>query len=320
VADLSGNTGTSASLLFHVDQPSDAQLPFERTQIVWLRTDLDRNGNGRADFLDDLVRLGLAAAGDPAGTNGRMQQLVLDSVLARAYALIGRGPRGEMLSQDAVRLRYTLRQPIAVAPMQIALGGFDPDGDRTRTYGADSTGVLGRALYDRCNSHVNEINTSLSPGLGVFPGEMFLYQGRIHLQVYPSFVTLFAQRFLPLCPDMGGVPVGTHALDAAVLADGFDFATATSQQRARYSTIMAAIDDWSRVVGIILAHEVGHTTGLVAPGPSPTGLYGDSTLHDGNSTVAEVMAAAVGYEAMVTLPYHFRDIDLSYLRQRTLLR
>ena len=60
--------------------------------------------------------------------------------------------------------------------------------------------------------------------------------------------------------------------------------------------------------------------GLVAPGPSPFGLFGDSSLHDSYASAAEVMAPSVGYEAMTTLAYAFRDIDLAYLRQRILLR
>jgi hypothetical protein len=36
--------------------------------------------------------------------------------------------------------------------------------------------------------------------------------------------------------------------------------------------------------------------------------------------VTEVMAPSVGYEAMTSLDYSFRDIDLAYLRQRILLR
>jgi hypothetical protein len=149
---------------------------------------------------------------------------------------------------------------------------------------------------------------------------MFLFQALLHEQLYPSFQTLFAQRFLPLCPDMGGVPAGSHADDTVVLRPTFDPLGATGEQHARWLAVMRAIDDWALVVGTVLAHEVGHSVGLVAPGPAPSGLFGDSSLHDVNSSAAEVMAPAVGYEAMVTLTYRFRDINLAYLRHRILLR
>ena len=318
--DLSGNVATSTTLPFTVATPDGGTLPFERTQIVWVRTDLDRDGNGRADFDDDMLRLGFATGGDPIGRNATMRGIVLDGILAQANHLYGRGSRGEPVDSGSVGLRFTRRQPIGLQHTQMALGGLDPEGDRTRGYGGSSTGVLGRAYYDYRNGNLAERNTSSSPGLGVFPAEMWLYQTKIHVQVWPSFQTVFAQRFRAICPDMGGTPAGSHALDAAVLAPSFDYATATTAQRARWQTLMDAADDWALVIGIILAHEVGHSVGLVAPGASPTGLFGDSSLHDTYAGAAEVMAPSVGYEAMTSLDYQFRDIDLAYLRQRVLLR
>jgi hypothetical protein len=219
-----------------------------------------------------------------------------------------------------VPLRFTARRPIGIGCSEIALGGLDPEGSRSRAYGAASTGVLGRAYFDYRNGQMTERNTSSAPGLGVFPAEMWLYQTSIHLQVWPAYQTVFAQRFRPLCPDMGGTPAGEHPLDAVVLAPGFVFGSGTAEQRARYLAVFEAADDWATAIGIILAHEVGHSVGLVAPGPTPRGLFGDASLHDSFAGAAEVMAPAVGYEAMTTLDYAFRDVDLAYLRQRLLLR
>jgi len=318
--DLSGNIGQSNVIAFDVDNRSGGALPFERTQVVWVRTDLDRDSNGVSDFTDDMLRLGFATAGDPNGSNAWLQSVMLDGILAKANALYKRGQRGEPLDSGSVQLRFSTFEPIALPHMQMALGGLDPEGDRTRTYGQESTGVLGRAYYDYRNGNVSERNTSNSPGTGVFPAEMFLYQARIHQQVYPSFQTVFASKFLPICPDMGGTPAGSHPLDAVVLTPTFDYENANGSQRARWNTVMAAMDDWASVIGVILAHEVGHSVGLVAPGAMPNGLFGDSSLHDTFAGAAEVMAPSVGYEAMTTLDYQFRDIDLAYLRQRILLR
>ncbi len=320
VADLTGNVGTSSAMPFTVNALSASSLPFERPQVVYVRTDLDRDGNQRADFEDDMLRLGFATPGDPMGTDAYVRRIVRDGILAQASLLYGRGSRGEPIDSGSVPLRFTTRQPIGIQHMQMAVGGLDPEGDRQRTYGDESTGVLGRAYYDYRNGNVSERNTSNSPGLGVFPAEMWLYQTRIHLQVWPAYQTRFAQRFRPLCPDMGGTPAGSHPLDAAVLRADFNYATATTAQRARWQTVMDAADDWAAVMGIILAHEVGHSIGLVAPGAAPNGLFGDGSLHNTYAGAAEVMAPSVGYEAMTTLDYAFRDIDLAYLRQRVLLQ
>jgi hypothetical protein len=319
VRDLSGNEGSSDPLAFQVVAPTGTTLPFERTQVVWVRTDLDRDGSGRADFDDDLVRLGLEADGDPAGLNARVRKLMLDAIFVEANRLYCRGPHGELQGTDSVAVRLSQQQPLGVPHMQIALGGFDPEGPSHRHFGDQSTGILGRAFFDGRNSNVADRDIGTSPGLGVFPSEMFLYQVSIHLQVYPSFQTLFAQRFLPLQPDMGGTPVGLHAEDRAVLDLAFDWNSATTAQRARWTQIFQAIDDWATVTGVVLAHEVGHSVGLTAPGPLPSGLFGDNTFHNQFAGATEVMAATVGYESMITMTYAFGDVNLAYLRQRVLL-
>jgi hypothetical protein len=162
-------------------------------------------------------------------------------------------------------VRFARREPRGLLHMQMALGGLDPEGDRTRSYGAESTGVLGRAYYDYRNGNPAERNTANSPGLGVFPAEMWLYQTRIHQQVWPSFQTVFAQRFRPLCPDMGGVPAGMHVLDAAVLTPTFDYATASAPQRSR--TKSATRSAWSRR-GLRRAACSG-TARCTTPSPAP---------------------------------------------------
>lgn len=320
VRDLAGNVGVATPVTFTLAEPNGGLVPFERTQVVWTRTDMDRDGNGRADFDDDMLRLGLATSGDPLGTNAYVRDVARDAILARANDLYGRGSRGEPIDRDSVAIRFTPFEPVGLPHMQIAVGGLDPQGNRTRAFGDQTTGVLGRAYYDYRNGNTNDRNVGTSPGLGVFPAEMFLYQVDLHLQLYPSFLTMFAQRFLPLVPQMGGVPAGSHAADAVVLREGFDPNTATSEQYARWLVVMRAIDDWAMVIGTVLAHEVGHAVGLTAPGPAPSGLFGDSSLHNMNASAAEVMAPAVGYEAMISLDYHFRDTNMAYLRHRILLR
>lgn len=320
VADLSGNFSDFVELRFDAAPADVAAVPFERTQLVWVRFDLDRDGNGRSDFDDDLVRLGLATDGDPLGANARLSELVRDGVLARCHALFGRTRHGAPVDRDSVAVRVTPTEPRGLAHMQIACGGFDPEGSPGRDAGDPSTGTLGRAWYDFRNETLNERNTATSPGLGVFGAELWLFEVRVHSQVYPSFVTAFAERYLPLAPALGGTPAGRHALDRAVLAPGFDPASASGPERARWETILRAADDWATAIGVILAHEIGHSVGLTAPGTARTGLHGDASLHNAYANTTDVMAAAVGFDALVSLEFRFRDLNVAYLRQRVVLR
>ncbi|MCA8942119.1 MAG: Ig-like domain-containing protein [Planctomycetes bacterium] len=320
VRDLSGNLGVAADFKFDVAGATDDVVPFERTQVVWLRLDLDRDGNGRGDFLDDLYRLGFASDAGIGTINDRMFEVLRDGILSRVHQLYERKPNGGRLGSDSVPIRFTHRQPLGVASMQMALGGFDPEGASNRGYGDETSGTLGRALYDYRNARFNDNNTGVNPGVGVFPAELFLYEASIHDDVYPSFVTTFGQAFLPIQPDMGGDPVGTDARDATVISASFDYATASTLERARYNQIFIAADQWATAIGTILAHEAGHSLGLVAPGRESYELHGDASLHNEYANLSDIMAAAVGYDGLVTLDYAFRDLNLAYLRHRLLLK
>jgi len=320
IRDLSGNLAISSPLDFQVRELDSDAMPFERTQVVWVRFDLDRNHNGRADLLDDLLRLGLATAEDSAGTNQYMMSVVRGGILGYSHHLLGRGVTGDPLDQDAVSLRLTDTRPFGIVHSQIACAGLDPDGDPARSYGARSTGTLGRAWFDGRNANMHDSNVGTGPGLGVFPGELFLFESALHIQVGAAFATTFSRTFVNICPQMGGVPAGSHPLDAVVLRPSFDFDRATPAEQARYDIVFSAADEWATAIGTILAHEIGHSVGLVASGDNPRGLHGDSTLHNEFSGSMDVMAPALGYDSLVFLDYRFRDLNTAYLRQRLLMK
>jgi hypothetical protein len=149
---------------------------------------------------------------------------------------------------------------------------------------------------------------------------MFFFEAGIHLSVYPGFTTAFARKFLEICPDMGGTPAGSDPLDATVLSSSFDYLTATSAERQRYDEVFGAIDDWATVIGIILAHEIGHAVGLVASGENPLGLHGDTSLHNEFTSAESIMSPALGYDSMVFMEFAYRDLNIAYLRQRLLMK
>lgn len=320
VADMAGNYTTAEALQFRVVDFDAATMPFERTQVVWVRFDLDRDGNQRADFEDDLVRLGLITPDDPSGTNQRMIEIMRRGVLAAAHQIFERKANGGRRDAGSVALLFTDHQPIGVPYTQMAMGGLDPSAAANRGYGDKSSGILGRALFDARNSARSDDNTATSPALGVFGGELFLFEVETHQLLYPTFITTFAKRFMKLVPQMGGTSVGAHSLDTIVTAREFDFSSATAPEQRRYDDIFLAADDWASAMGVVLAHEVGHTIGLVASGPPPGGLHGDASLHNRYPNLGDVMSSAVGYDSMVSLKYRFRDLNVAYLRQRVLLK
>jgi hypothetical protein len=87
----------------------------------------------------------------------------------------------------------------------------------------------------------------------------------------------FQATFDPLMPSRGGTPVGEDPLDAVVTAPGFDLASATPEELARWVAIANAVDGFAQAIASVVAHESGHLLGLVAHGPTPPGLYGGTT-------------------------------------------
>lgn len=69
--------------------------------------------------------------------------------------------------------------------------------------------------------------------------------------------------------------MGRHPADASILAGAASAHFSDAESRARAEAIEQAIDVFAHALGSIMAHEVAHALGLVAPGnPSEGGLYG----------------------------------------------
>ncbi len=324
LADLSGNRGLPVSIDFTVGAFTPAARPLERNQVVFVDFQTDREGKGHGDgtpdWIQDMEDFGLACAGDPIGKNAWMADLLEAAILAKANELYGRNPDGTPKPSGSVSVRFVRERPPAGIPyLHMAFGGQDPEGGK-RTLGQESTGVLGRAWYDFRNGNFADNDAGTSPGLGIFPGELFLYQANLYNQLYPGYITTFGKRFALLSPLLGGTPVGKDPLDAKVLDPEFDFEKASAAERSRYLTIFRAADDLAVALATILAHEVGHSLGLVTPGPPPTGLWGDETLHVDKARPEDIMNAVVGYDALVEEIYRFRPLNMAYLRERILIK
>ena len=90
-----------------------------------------------------------------------------------------------------------------------------------------------------------------------------------------------------------------------------------------------AIADLARFAAVVIAHECGHSMGLVVNGPMPTGLYGNDSvnfpgssnghistqaLFPGNGT--NVMSPGLFYESALHPSTAFNSLNLAYLREQ----
>jgi hypothetical protein len=134
------------------------------------------------------------------------------------------------------------------------------------------SGVLGLALFDPSNATQNDNCQTAFQGvrLGVFVHTILDNSNGFG---GPS-TTLFRQTYDPLRSELLGTPVGSA--DAARLAG--------SVVDSRTTVINNAISRMARFIAVVLAHEAGHSMGLVKNGAMPTGLYGgDATNFPGSN-------------------------------------
>ncbi len=286
--------------------------------------------------------------GTERGTNAIVRQRFLDRVRASLRAHFGiaedgvrdagsvdiefllPGEQGALTSMPAYSAANAFSSGKAFS--EISIGGpFGAEGN------AFTTGpVLGLAWIDARNTR-QEANLNFGSGgntTGIF------LMGMLKLQVNDSSATLFGGSISDVfVTARGGKPVGEDALDDNVLADTFDRTSGgnSAAENVRYDAIMDAVELVAFYVGTVTAHEIGHSTGLVADGAPKPGLFGNA--HRSNSFTeatsanpntsfhlnypgVDIMAPSVGFETAVATGTDFpvfNPVELAYLRNRSVI-
>jgi hypothetical protein len=261
IRDRAGDE-THGSFAFAV-RSFDFGAPLATTQHLHLDFTRDRDADGVADFVESLRRFGLTTPGAP-DLERRIHDELVAEIVARVDLLYGNGPEGTR-TRDSVNAIFSPEAP-GVPHSSLCIGGEHPD----------TPGALGSVPIDLDN--LDEVQDECRElRHGVFPDAIETLWG-------PS--QLFRNSFGPLRPGRGGAAVGSHPLDAVLFAPGFRLADASEAQLARFLRVLDALDLFAQVVGVGVAHEVGHMLGLTAPGPAPLGLFGGSSGDELDHNVA----------------------------------
>ncbi|TPW09109.1 MAG: hypothetical protein FD127_4244, partial [Acidimicrobiaceae bacterium] len=333
ISDIRGNASNAVSFAFTGGQATATRRPFDTTDR-WLLNFVRDNytvdstissgtvtlsiiagANGTSDFVEDLRLLGLQSASPPAAavsadTNGTVLSSVKLAILGYLNVYYGRNADGSASSGSA---NISFSQTVPASPYSaIGIGGDDPVPGYT----------IGRAEYDYRNALSNDDDDS---DLGVFTTNL------IDFYINSSFT--FKSRFDPLISGRGTV-VGHHADDVTVLSPGFDRSAGgnTAAQNSRYDQIATAIDSIARAVATILAHEIGHSVGLVANGAPTGGLFGGEYLasfagaytntYHLDTSANDIMAASLSFTGMISTGASapsFPELILAYLLEQVLL-
>ena len=272
-------------------------------------------GNGQSDFDEAFLAMGLLSETNTV-TNARVKDWLIAEIRGWVNTILGLDPEGKMTS-EGVPLSLLFEgddgAPLASAWdgtfSMIALGGDGEAEDQL-------IGTVGRALIDP-NNQGHEDNTEV--GLGVFTS------GVVRQILSQPFGVLLLE---PILPDLG-VPVGDHEEDARLLSEDFVPTDCDDDLLLeRYTLIELAVSYGALALASTLAHEVGHSLGLVPPGPPPEGLFGgvhgllftDNDLDDAHIDSAGLNVMQTGavtnwLEALSDSP-RFNPLNWAYLRRQ----
>jgi hypothetical protein len=334
IGDVRGNLSEPVSYSFETGPATPERRPFDVPERWFLDFSRDnftisstvnsqlsvtitatQGADGVADFVEDLRILGLQSASPPpAAVGARLNELVLaaveQGVLGHLNEFYGRNFDGSANGNSAA-IQFSVTPP-AGPFSRIGIGGDDPVPGFT----------IGRAEFDYRNTGPNDDSPI---DLGIFTTNL------IDFYINTSFT--FTSRFNPLIPGRG-TPLGFSAEDVTVLSSSFNRSNPanTAAQNRRYDDLAVAIDAMGRVTAVILAHEIGHSVGLVANGAPPGGLFGGeyrasfsgpytNTFHL-DTSANDIMASSLGFSgAMATgsSAPRFNELTMAYLLERILL-
>ena len=329
IGDVLGNLSPLQEFDLRVIPAGPAERPFDQVDTWWIDFGIDQfstsfaststvsvtstlGGNGKADYLEDLEILGLQGTdGSPQTSelNGVVREWVMTETVGRLRELFGGSFDGTTPGYNP-RLQFT-RTPGGHRSAIRVGGGDDVPGF-----------TIGRAQFDYRNGSGN---INVSPTLGIFVTNL------IEFYINTSFT--FRDRFDPLIPNRGA-PIGQDAMDSVVLHPDFErFSPAnTLDENRRYDDIASAVDALARSVSVILAHEIGHSIGLVANGVPPAGLFGGVTDAPFSSVYTNsfhldvvgnnIMASALSFSSSLSAGstrYSFNELTREYLRENVLL-
>ncbi len=376
VDDNSGNTSSTKSFSFQTVAISNGIQPFETnvnpSQIWFLdfNRDLDTlalSYQGGSDTI--TIQTSRTASSPVLAPNGApdFDELLfihgLNNDGSITFSVNGTGKQNNAFMRDWIISEIVDKLPeyfpgvnilFTSSPPGIFPGGAFQVGYNSASFSqitvsaySGGTGALGVALVDSQND--NQDNNALFAGsspdpgvdLGIFPGVLY------DLEVNLSAGNFWRQTFDPFIPgraDPGAGPqlgpVGDQSNDKAILQDiaGTGAAVTDPDDVARRDAILLAVDRFSQLVAFVLAHECGHSMGLVENGAMPVGLYGNLTgsfpgssdghidvtkcgaactsLFPGNSV--NVMIPAVSFEGSNQALSRFNPLTLAYFHERAL--
>jgi hypothetical protein len=340
ILDISGQISQPSTFAFLAKPLTTTNRPFENGQLWFLDTSRDLESytfslgsptatapiavvpgaNGRSD-LEDLFRiLGIQSNAPLANVSGskNSNEVAMEIFEARVQSALAEFFGG-------VGITFTFTSP-GVFPGSTTVPYASHSFSRISLAGAHeangTSGVLGLAIFDPQNQF-QEDNTETSfqgSRLGVFLHTL------ISSGEQSNALTAFRNTYDALTPARGGSPIGLagDAVPLVAMLNG------NPVSGSRGLVLEQAIQDMARFTALVVAHECGHSMGLVTTGAMPAGLYGGDPVNfpqsqEGHIAMPDsvfpgnainVMTPMVSYEGGVATASGFNSLNLAYLREQ----
>jgi len=345
VSNLDGEQSNQASIAFDTVVRTPELNPFDPVD-TWLVTfsrdrysieltdelevESTREPDGRADFLQDLALVGLQGdeSGEGAstveargqvGVNAIVAEWIIDDSMRMLRTVYGVRPEdGAPHDEDSVRILiyregdHGAPEPPFDGTFSIHGVGGEPDPSEPAQFGRASA-------VDRNNASAQDDSRDT---YGSFTTNM------MRTIITNPAGALLLDEFLPV----GGVPIGESDLDALLVVDDFDPATVPVEARRRRDQLVFEIELLSKALGSLIAHEMGHSVGLVICAPPPFGLFsgtyddrwmaGDPGCGHIDTPGLNIMQTGTSLLANPTELFGdvaFSPLNLAYLRGRVLV-
>ena len=260
-------TSTNPSQLWYIDLQRDRQtISISGSSTITIN--VENTPNNIPDFYEDLLCLGLRSnnpkfsdIGNGTHPNDFLVEKVKENIISRLQEFFLN-----------VNISFTYTSP-GNFPSSLQVPYNSLSFSRIAVGGASEVGALGLGIMDERNSNQDDdcawpgTYSSLNFSLGVFPTELTKFL------INSSPTTLFRSTYDPLIPGRG-VPAGEGDDDLSVFRFLAGLSSSTTNP-TRASQIETAYTYLGKFIAAALAHEMGHSMGLVWEGVQPTGLYGN---------------------------------------------
>ncbi|MBL9079744.1 MAG: hypothetical protein JNL08_19740 [Planctomycetes bacterium] len=306
-------TNTNPQQVWFLDFSRDIESFTTSAITNGVSLDAVAGANGRSDFVDVLFALGLQSNSPLSNVDAGLDS---NAVVVRRFETELLADLAELYA--GANVTFTTTAPSGSFGTSSSVPYHELGFSRISIAGSSATaGVLGIAIFDPSNATQNDDTKLdfLGERLGVFLHTI------ADAGLGPPASSAFRLTFAPLAPALGGTAVGNDGLDGARLIG--------SLTDGRTDDIDSAIEDLARFTAVVLAHECGHSMGLVRNGAMPTGLYGNDTTNfpgssDGHirtsalfvSGATNVMSPSLSYASAIHPQTAFNSLNLAYLREQ----